>query len=499
ALRREGGGGSAHAVWSFGLRYRQAQKNSVDSYAKFVKAIVKWISDDKVPQKEKIRTSFAAVKWIEDSMKRDTSRVFRALLTDKKWLFEELRSGWIGFDVECTLKDSAVTAVQATELKIGAFRNAGDSLYAVFPNYRDKWLVNARIRSSDYVHENSTVQLFTPQEVRYTVPTDGNFETEYFRYPFEIIFIRFDERAEYNCLVRKVFYVDFAPKITLAYSPSILLTSIDQTVEFTLTNYSHDPLADSIYVQDGVVSSIKKYFRLPIKYSQSTENLNLTWNQRIPRDEKFAHPVLIGGIRVGVIPSDVLTVSEQRSNLFLHSLLKKSSLRDTFTRTRYDFHPYLQREIVRTGDRILIDRNSPLNADQQKKLLEQVQGGAVVICLLEGNSWLRDLSKTMGIDWRMENRFFYEVRAIVDSTMFKGPTNYFANWLFHFTSYRVTNIKDSDVLIQDDHNDNPLVFSKEVGAGRIVFVNLALSTQLVNTNVNAMKLLFDLCNTTKPS
>ncbi|MEX2191004.1 MAG: hypothetical protein WEB33_09935, partial [Bacteroidota bacterium] len=264
--------------------------------------------------------------------------------------------------------------------------------------------------------------------------------------------------------------------------------------DFTLTSYSYDALADSIYLEDFILESPKQYFRLPGKYAEKTLSLRLNWKKANPVQEKLAHPVLIGGIRVGTIPSDPVKVPEARGNLFFHSRLKTSSVRESFQRTQYKFSPYGQGDSPRTGDKIFIDRNSPLNVAQRKRLLEQVRGGATAICLLEGNPWLSGWAKDFGAGFQTDDRFFYEVRADVDTTNFKDTSSYFDNWLFHFTRHRISNIGDSDVWIQDAHNNNPLIFSKAIGSGRVVFVNLALSNQLVNTNVNAMRLLFALCS-----
>lgn len=495
ALKRVMTANSGLEAWSVGLRYRLAQRKSIGSFDKFMRPVVQEFTNRAAPLEHKIRTAFVAVKWIEDAIKEDSSKVFRAYAGDKKWLFEELRSRWIGFDVECSLSDSALTAMEAVKLRLGSFHNAGDSLYAVLPSYKDKWAVNGRIWPSYYVHRNSTVAIFSPEEIEYTVQSDGNFTTEYFRYPYEIIFVRFDPRPEYNCLVRKTFYLDLTPKITIDYTPSILLTGIDQAIEFSLTSYSHDALADSIYLEDFIVESPRQYFRLAGKYAKTTLALKLNWKKSNPVKEKLAHPVLIGGIRIGTIPSDPLTVPEERGKLFLHSGLKKSSVRETLLRTRYIFSPYRPDSSPRTGDKIFIDRNSSMSTGQQEQLLEQVRGGATAICLLEGNSWLSKWAGGFGLDFRTENQFFYEVRADADTAVFRVSSSYFDNWLFHFTSYRVSGIRDSNVWIRDAHNDNPLIFSKEVGSGRVVFVNLALSNQLVNTNVNAMRLLFALCST----
>ncbi len=494
ALRQVKTADAALDAWSVGFRYRLAQRKSVNSYETFTRPVVKEFSNKDVPLGHKIRTAFAAVKWIENAMKEDSSKMFRAYASDKKWLFEELRAQWIGFDVECSLSDSAMTAIEAAKLRIGTFHNAADSLYAVFPNYKDRWAVNGRIWSTNYVHENSTLSLFSPEEIQYTIPSDGNFTTEHFRYPYEIIFVRFDSRPEYNCLVKKTFYIDLTPKLTIDYSPSILLTGIDRTAEFTLTSYSHESLADTIYIEDYIVGSARQYFRLAGKYSQITCKINLNWRRSNPVEEKLAHPVLIGGIRIGTIPSDPLVVQKPRGNLFLHSKLKESAVGETFLRTQVDFSAYEQNSSPRNGDKVVIDRNSPLSVGAQKKLLDEVRGGVTAICLLEGNSWLSGWSAGFGADFRMDDRFFYEVRAEVDTTIFRDASNYFENWLFHFTNYRVSGIGNSEIWIQDSHNNNPLMFSKAIGSGRIVFVNLALSNQLVNSNVNGMKLLFALCS-----
>lgn len=478
-------------VWSLSLRYKEAQRNTVDAYVNYVGTVAGRLAGERTALQERIALAFNSVKWIENALQRDTSKVARALLMDRKWLFEELRSRWIGFDVECSMRDSSLTASQVTELRIGRFRNVSDSVYTIFPGYVDRWLIRGDLRASDYLKENSTIHVFSPEKPTYTVWGDEGYTSEHFRHPFEVIFVRFDDRPEYNCAIRKTFYFDMAPKITVSYSPSFLLAGTDQSVEFTMRNYSHDPLADSISVDDGVVRSDGEFFRFRKKYDESTVQVKLTWDPRMP-DEPLAHPVLIGGIRVGLIPSEPLGIPAQSSGIVVHSKLAKSAVTEIFRRVNYEFRPYRSGMTMGAEDRIVVDRNSPLNEAERKTFLDAVRRGATAICLLEGNPWLADLARTAGPGFRLEEEFSYQIRPVADSTFLNGSADLFRNWLFHFAPHRVGLSAGIEVLVRDAENDNPLIFSIPTGKGRIIVVNLALSTQLVNTNTNGLRLLFAL-------
>jgi hypothetical protein len=431
----------------------------------------------------------------------------RRLLISWKESLEKLRTAMLGVSVGYSLDYSVVTERQLINIKIDTITNlpSTGSSFIVFPSVNRDWIVNESKTSYLPLHLKEEYRLLSPSKITYDIPADQYFQNQPFIHrPMPVIIVHKDANKDRSFIFQLSPKIQYSPRFTAEVLTPIIRCIDGEKLVVRLTNHSRDGVSDVLTVQEPLVSSSALRITLPEKESSSLDTLVFSWNQTI-RDSSYLFPLRYGGVTVaGFLAKKIPVKVDSALSVILITGTQRSELSEALRRLGLSHVKVLHREalvdtILSPVKRVLIDRRAltlrPFSIDEMNMFKNYVfNGGHLVVFAQDAQIWntspmIDGVRLTSTIQWTAETPLSYD--SI--NSFFTAPNNItrddFKDWIV-CRAYNKVRIDSSDVQVHLSSKEGaPFIVEKIYGKGKIVYIDLALSPQLMSIHEGAFRLL----------
>lgn len=422
---------------------------------------------------------------------------------------DRLRRALLNIGVSYFLSDSILTPRQLIYFRIDSLHGFDPTanIEFYFPGVDRGWVVNEQSVRTLVARQGSEYRILSPEEIEFTLPRDEfglgrPFDGE--RIP---IFIRQKSGDPAKTIdVPIVLNVDIAPRFTAEVLTPIVFARQGERLIVRLTNHTRDGLRDTLRINDPMVRSLPRAFRLSQKESSHTDTLILQWDQALP-DGDHLFPILVGETPVARFAVRKFHVETPQASKSVGVISSQSNSPLTETLDRLGVrHQQLVPDDSGTPsqDIIIVEERAMSRISRVGSAVETWKafvdkGGHLIVLQQDASSWNHHdigtgvrLTDTPFLDPDMPVRFNLAHRDA--STPHLLTPEDFEGWLF-LKAYHDLELDPSagwEWLIADESGRFPMVVTRERGKGRVTYVDLALSYQLANIDVGAFRLLANL-------
>ena len=246
-------------------------------------------SIDRLPSGEKklelLRSVIAQIDALaqrhEQAMNPTDSRVLAAW----KLGVEKLRCQILGVAIPYTISDTIVTPVQVVFLRFGALDGllSNGRTEILFPGVIQKqWVVNESQNNFYPLKDTAQLRLLSPRSISLnSTETPQGFGAMEMRTPLVFIVAHEDSDPNRNFMYREEIPLIIAPfRSVEVLSPRVVMNR-DTAIDVRFRSNVRDKTEGAFYVNDAVVSSLRKQVELQGKNSAVTDTLSLRWKDTL--------------------------------------------------------------------------------------------------------------------------------------------------------------------------------------------------------------------------
>lgn len=433
----------------------------------------------------------------------------RRILVHWKEKLQKLRNTLLGVRVDARLSESTLTGRQLTFLAIDTLTGIAPAgkTYLYFPFARDGWIVNEVLKQERVEYQSGKeYELITPENISMHLPAAFEGLGQHtLSWPMGLFVVHEAGTRNKSFIEKIILPMKFAPKFTAEVLTPIVRAGVPNDVVVRLTNNSRDGVADYVTVSDSLVSSPRAPFRLSTKGEVSVDTLLLTW-ATLQAGEDYVIPVMIDNFRVGQFGARSFEMAVDTTlRVGLVTAFARSAVEQTLRQSavRVTRVPLERNRVYDDFDVLVLDRRvlsldslAGLNRDLIPELA--ASGKRVLILPQDVETW-NSAPLVAGVRVRSSDRYEAADSLVFDQqhSLFNSPNllgdDDWSDWLYYRSGQRL--ILDSEGLevpLRVAADGNPLIVSRQVGNGRITYVNLALSWQWLNIHPGSFRFLANL-------
>jgi hypothetical protein len=444
---------------------------------------------------------------LQISLTRRGHEEARRFLLDWKLSLDQIRALLLGVSVTWDLSEHIVTERQLTYLKIDTITGLDpEGRTEIFvPEVQQGWVLNElQVNHLPYT-PGVEFRLLSGPKIEYDFPrsTYGLAKSQY-RKPWYFFVVHQAKTAEYSFAYRIDAGVSYAPRFVGEVLTPVVRARRGEKLAVRLSNYTRDGVRDSLFVRTDRVLSTKKGFRLFIKDQVFQDTLLLDWKEEIPQGTHLAE-VLIGEdpvanfvgrkFYVETTPGSPVTLIGSRTSSPLFRALERLEYNVS------NIEPERLSSVDLPGDRKLIldqsiQGSSGLTPEAWSSIVTFVEAGGMVTIFSQDS----DVISKSGLfpDVRFEPTYVadtsYSITLADARDLFTSPNDLtegtWEGWIGRVASNR---IRSNDAAIVEHARlgdmDIPVIFSKKIGKGTVLYVDLNLTPQWTNVLPSAYALL----------
>lgn len=435
--------------------------------------------------------------------------IARRVLLSRKAELEKIRNELLGVSVTFSTGDTVVTDRQVIELYVTDVKGttASGKTELFIPAVDQGWVLNEDVRNRVPLEIGKEYRLLSPASLDYNYPQAMYGLTHStVRKPFYFFVIHRAEDRSRSFIWRGDLRLWYAPRFTTEVLTPIVCAMNDEQVVVRLTNHSRDPVRDSVYVRDSLVSARGRMFRLSAKGATHTDTLTLTWKDTTFSGDYLTH-VLIDGISTGRFVARGFNIETDRTRtVAVVTAMSDSPTMIALRRLGYRpaaIEPGDHTSLLSSGyDVVIVDRHVMESATQAVvgALVAYTERGGHVVILAQREAALTGLP--MFADARAVSDFRLDERTPVQidtqHVLIRRPNRIlyedFDGWLVRraYHAIGISNAGLYEVPVRNDKTGYPMVLTRRWGKGRATYVDLALTPQWMNVHAGALRLLANL-------
>lgn len=431
-----------------------------------------------------------------------------------KWKekLDEMRCAALGIKVHYTISDTALTELQLTYLTITQVDGLADAGEAriFFDALGDGWAINENIEKRLPLVYNEPYRLVTPKNLEFNTPVSlFGLQSHTYKRQIPFFIVRQTQKPRKLDFIHKsAFYLSAVPRFLVDVQTPIVRMIPGERVDVRLTNYSRDGVADTLRIEHLYATAARSFFRLSNKDDTHLARLYPIWRGN-PPEGSYLIPITIRGEKVGNFLARKFTaVVDRRKKVGVLTGLPNSALASALRRLQVAFTEVTCGENIAqqidTLDVLLIDRRAltlrPEILERREQLLRFVEnGGHLIVLAQEPEAW-RASALFPGCELRETDRFDNELPVQFDHghPLVIAPNELtqadWQNWILRRAYQEIVlgNGVQAEKLVLAADSGSPLLISAERRLGRLTYIGLALTPQLLNVQPGAYRLLANL-------
>jgi hypothetical protein len=431
----------------------------------------------------------------------------RRLFLSWKDGLEKLRTAILGVSVNYSLDYSIVTERQVLILKIDTMTNlpASGTTTIVFPSVDRDWVVNESKKSYLPLTMKEDYRILSPSTISYDLPAEQTFPKQPFIHrPFSVIIVHRDPQREKSFIYYLSPKIQYSPRFTAEVMTPLLRCIDGEKLILRLTNHSRDGVSDLLLVDDTLATSDNLQVTLPGKESVAMDTLTLSWNPAL-RDSMYLVPVRFGGVTItGFFGKKFSAKIDSSRSLALITGWQRSETGEALRRLGFHDLKVIRNEklsefALGSLPTIIIDRRAttlrPFDQEETRILNSFVINGGHLIVLAQDADWWNASPFIENVRLQPTTKWTVETSLTCDSTssLFSLPNSItkddFKNWIIR-RAYNTIQCNTPDVRVLLSAEDrSPVILEKSRGRGKIVYIDAALSPQLMNIHEGVFRFL----------
>ncbi len=434
---------------------------------------------------------------------RPSARQRKFLLSWKRSL-EELRNLLLGLRVHFSIDETVLCPRQLSHLTIDSVMGPAlkGTVEILFPPVEEGWIIDEVRQRTFPLRMGEPYRLLSPERLDFHLPPDlFGLQRSTPRYNFTFFLLHRAATREESFVYRAAVPMLFAPRHTLEVLPPIVKANEGEELVVRFTNNTRDGVADRIHISSEFVEAEGKFFRTSSKGSSFTDTLRLHWKKSLP-DTSIIVPISIGSVPVMHVAARSFPIeSRVRDSIGIVTAFPSGTTVRALRNIRLNvtFVSPGSIESQPAGRILVLDERclSLLSVDGKarsgiRSLAER--GGHVVILRQEEDDW--NMSPVIqGVRLERTHEFGANAGVIMNegNRLFRAPnaidSSLWASWLFFRAYHRIDLPKDGsiEVIASDAATGSPLIVTKKTGEGRITYVDLNFSHQMMNLHSGAMR------------
>jgi hypothetical protein len=464
--------------------------------------------------KGKTNTVSLQLVAILDSINFKIASWFNMPIIDQRAMFhwkeslEKLQCSLLGIKVNYSTDENILTNVQLIRIIVNDVEGfeVGDKTSIFFGGLEQKWIINESKEKRVKLRLGDDYRLISPEELNYTTP-QAKYGLQLARVdkPITLMILHNAPTKEKSFIYRTNIKLYFAPKFSTEVLTPVVRIIPGEQVILRLTNHSRDGVRDTVRVVHEIAESVPGQFRLNEKEATQLDSLMLIWNQ-YPEAGTYRLPIKLGAIQSGTFAARSFSVRVDSSKrIGLIPSLVGSPLLPTMTRlglkyTKIDPDKNLSKSLENL-DVVFIDRRALTlhkNLISQKEKLDNfVKNGGHLIYLSQDAAVWNESQIWADILLSGSQKFdeTFPLTADKNHPFLKSPNivedGDWEEWLFQraYNTIEVKNNTNISMPIQADDQRSPFVLTKQDENGRITYIDLAISQQLLNIHPGVFVLL----------
>lgn len=423
------------------------------------------------------------------------------ILFEWKKKLENIRVKLLEIKLFTRLSENVLASAQITYLDIDSVSfpielKGKTEIY--FPMYAKGWIINESLESRLTFEYPTRYRILSPRDLQSYIPEHIYYPyRRTLNYPYKYILIHYDENPIYNFMVENTLEITPADRFIAEPKWPVVRLQKNEIIPMYFQNNSRDPVYDIINVNDTLAVGPPINFRLMNKGNSQLDTLTIEEVKNAPTGDYLLNITIKGDV-VGKFAARKFDVEvDTPKSVFVRSQLKtKSILYHSLNRIGVKSICDEVISDLQNIDIVIIDRNEFLKSQLKQNEVETLNGfinsgGKIIILSQEAESM-------------NSNYFANEINLKTDSDdlnqkiSLKGDLlltpnkieNLFDNWLYQKINNSLIVKNNGEILIGDELN--PVISSKKIGKGLLVYVNLNLHHQLMNIHPPTYKLLGNL-------
>jgi hypothetical protein len=425
---------------------------------------------------------------------------------------ENLRCALLRVMVSYAASDSLIAVNQLFYLKFNGLssRSSHQGTKIFFPLALDHtWGVNESASYQFPFNPTDRFEILTPQRLKYVYPPSQFGITQSFlrtRFPF--ILIHSDPLPHLSYLYRGDVMLRPAPKRTFEVLTPVIRAVAGQPVICRFTNVSRDAFEGELTLEDSLLHSVHKKLSLKGKDTVLLDTLLLALRKDLPPGDYPASLSLRGAVTANLTLRSFQANVDSGAHVLLMTSSDDSPVGHALGRlgipwNRIDLSG--QTAVTISGANVvIIDRNALGdlygNEASVQGVMSWVRSGGRLLILpqsevAEGGEWfIHEIRFIRSPSFAPETALNCDTISSIGRYPNILSEDDWKDWVFarSFCSIKTSPERKSRVLVSDRSQGIPLVVSFQEGDGQITLVALNLSSQLIDINPGAHRVLANL-------
>jgi hypothetical protein len=428
-----------------------------------------------------------------------------------KGALDKLQCQLLGVTVDYELSDATVTALQLTFLTIGQITGLPEKgeTFVFFGALPEGWVVNEGFERKFPYKPGERFNLLSPQQLDFNAPpaTHGlNSHRATRTLTFHLIHRGPDSESSF--IHRTDVRTSYAPRFLVEPLTPIVRMWPGEPLDVLIKNFSRDGVIDTVRVANEWATSNGAPFRVSGKESEQRVTLFLDWKSGM-EEGTYRVPIQIAADTVAWFAARKFRADLDRNRRVgvlsgASSTPLQEALRRLGLRVRLLAHDKRAIQQMDSLDVLLIDRRALALSPEIGKLRNALaafaqRGGHLVFLAQEAASWnAAALWEGLRLTATTQYDEDYPVTPRAGHALLTSPNALSAEdwqgWLFARAEHAISLAQNEGVAapLLAAETGAPLLLTKPMGQGKMTYVNLALTPQLLNLHPGAFRLLANL-------
>ncbi|MDZ7343832.1 MAG: PIG-L family deacetylase, partial [candidate division KSB1 bacterium] len=457
----------------------------------------------------------AALAEIDLKMAREVSQLTpleRSALIEWKIDLEKLRCTLLDVDVQFEVSDSLVTQSQLFFLTFKKFKSKakGGTTQVFFPGVKmEGWAINETVGDRFPLELNQEYRIITPKKLAFNAPP-ASFGRDRPRmwedFSFMLLHRDPQQREEFSC--RFDVPLGVGPRFAVEILTPIVAAIPGERLVYRFQNFTRDGVYGEAFVEEPSVISNRKFFRLSKKDAAVRDTLTLSWLQPLPPGD-YTFALKISDDIVGhFLARKFEAIADTTQQVGVITALQASPVVEAIRRLHI---PYVMLDqaklksdqLTKLAAIVVDEETSILRADFARAmplLYAFARHGGHLIFLPQWHSLPTPERIPVGFAWGQGLPPPSEVMTENSHSFLTQPNrlgpNDWQGWILAraWGSIALHNTTGLEIPVRSKATKAPLVVTLREGEGRITYVALNLSQQLLNVHPGAHRLLANLLN-----
>ncbi len=431
----------------------------------------------------------------------------KALVTWKNRL-ERLRCLVLDVDIDFELSDSLISRSQLFFLRFKKFKAkiTKGRTFILFPGAMElKWVINEALEHQLPFEVPKEFRILSPKDLDYDSPTAlHGLERPTLGTTFSFIIFHKDSLRERNFQYRKDIVLGVGPRFAAEVLTPLVLAVPREELIYRFQNFTRDGVYGDAFVNDSVCQSERKRFHLKTKDSWVIDTLRLSWSDTLaPGDHVLELKISDEPVARFVARNFAVNVDTTRK-VGLITGLGTSSLKEALRRLKIAPVPLdsfsLNSSTLLSIQTILVDRSAaslrPDLLGSLPSLLNWTKAGGHLVFLSSASH--DTAARSLGFRTWPALAPTTKVLADTAHSFLSHPNKIqdldWEGWISAraWGSVDPAVAEGGEIVVRSQDTGVALLVTKKEGDGRITYIALELSSQLLNIHPGAYRLLANL-------